>query len=76
MRMIALSGLGEEALKAREQSQQIDLARSLNQIEKNTRKLGKQSPTTKLFKQGSLTYEQIQRENGNRKNIRRTNLGY
>lgn len=76
MRMIALSGLGEEALKAREQSQQIDLARSLNQIEKNTRKLGKQSPTTNLFKQGSLTYEQIQRENGNRKNIRRTNLGY
>lgn len=76
MRIMALSGLGEEALKAREQSQQVDLARSLNQIEKNTRKLGKPAPTGNLFKQGSLTYEQIQRENGNRKNIRRTNLGY
>lgn len=76
MRMIALSGLGEEALKAREQSQQVDLARSLNQIEKNTRKLGKPAPTGNLFKQGSLTYEQIQRENGSKLNIRRTNLGY
>ena len=57
--MIALSGLGEEALKAREQSQQVDLARSLNQIEKNTRKLGKPAPTGNLFKQGSLTYDRF-----------------
>ena len=80
MRMMALSGLGEEALKAREQSQQVDLARAIKESAresaKEITKAVKASKGGNLFKQGSLTYEQIQRENGNRKNIRRTNLGY
>lgn len=80
MRMMALSGLGEEALKAREQSQQVDLARAIKESAKESAKeitkAVKASKGGNLFKQGSLTYEQIQRENGNKKNIRRTNLGY
>ena len=76
MRMMALSGLGEEALKAREQSQQVELAQTLKQIEKNTKKLGKPSSTSNLYKQGILTYEQKVKEDGSKQLIRRTNLGY
>lgn len=75
MKMLALSGLGSDMLMQREQSHQIELARSLNKIEKNTRKLGKSS-SGNLYAQGSLTYEQKIKEDRSKILIRRTNLGY
>lgn len=76
MKMLALSGLGKDLLMQREQNQQIELAQSLKQIEKNTRKLGKSTSTGNLFKQGILTYEQKIKEDKSREYIRRSNLGY
>ncbi|MBX4188403.1 MAG: hypothetical protein KW793_04720, partial [Candidatus Doudnabacteria bacterium] len=76
MKMLALSGLGKDVMMQREQNQQVDLAKSLKQIEKNTRKLGKSTSSGNLFKQGILTYEQKIKEDKSREYIRRSNLGY
>jgi len=75
MQALALAGLGSDVLRQREQEQQVELAKSLKQIEKNTRKLGKSS-TGNLFKQGILTYEQKIKEDKSKQYIRRSNLGY
>lgn len=79
MRMMALSGLGEEALKAREQSQQVDLARAIKESAKESAneiiKAIKGNKGGNLVKQGMLIYEQISKENGNVQFKRRSYLG-
>lgn len=75
MRALALSGLGSDALMQREQSHQIDLARSINESSKAIVKAVKASKSGNLFKQGILTYEQKVKEDKSKEHIRRSMLG-
>lgn len=70
LQALALSGLGMDTLIQRQQTEQVDLAKHLKQIEKNTRSKG-----GNLFKQGILTYEQKIKEDKSREYIRRSVLG-
>jgi hypothetical protein len=72
MKALALSGLGMDVLMQREQTKQVELAKSLKQIEKNTRKIGN---VGNLFAQGTLTYEQKIKEDKSKEYIRRSVLG-
>lgn len=72
MKILALSGLGTDVLLQRQQNESIELNKQLSKIEKNTRSKG----SGNLFRQGSLVYEALVKEDGSKKLIRRSNLGY
>ncbi len=81
MKRLALAGMGSEDTLRQEQSHQLYLAASLRELQKenkeNTKQVVKAIKANRpgnLYREGSLVYEGIMDDNGNRKLIRRSNL--
>lgn len=75
MKMLALSAFGKESLIQRDQTQQIDLAHKMERGHESIVKAIRSSRQGNLFKQGSLTYEQVIKGDKSKQFLRRSTLG-